>query len=67
MNINLINDKADCFFYRNICKHDVASNDSATLYDTSSSSSSKGGVEDNMFGNFFVSLMEYSFLHKGLK
>ena len=38
-----------------------------TSYDASSSSSCKGGIEDNMFGKFYVSLMEYSFLHKGLK
>ena len=36
-------------------------------YDTSSSSSCKGGIEDNMLGNFCVSLMEHSFLHKGLE
>ena len=41
-------------------------NDSAS-YDRSAASSCKGGIEDNILGNFCVSLMEYSFLHKGLK
>ena len=31
----------------------------STSYDTSSSSFCKGGIEDNMLGNFCVLLMEY--------
>ena len=41
-------------------------NDSAS-HDTSCSSACKGGIEDNMLGDFCVSLMEYSFLQKGVK
>ena len=42
----------------------IFGNDDSTSYHTSSSSS-KGGTEDNMLANFCVSLMEYSILHKG--
>ena len=34
-------------------------NNDSTSYDTSSTSSCKGGIEDKMLGNFCVSLMEY--------
>ena len=61
MNINLYNDIVDCFFCGIFVNNDSAS------YDTSSSLSCKGGIEDNMFVNFCVSLMEYSFLHEDLK
>ena len=37
------------------------------LYDTTFSSSCEVGTEDTMRGNFCISLMKYSFLHKGLK
>ena len=42
-------------------------NNDSTSFDTSSSSSCKGGIKDKMLGNFCVSMMAYSFLHKGLK
>ena len=35
-------------------------NNDSTSYDTSSSSSHKGEIEDNMIGNFCASLMEHS-------
>ena len=58
--INLFNDIVDRFFYWLFVNNDYT-------YDTSSSSSCKGRIEDNMLENFYVSLMEYSLLHKGLK
>ena len=42
-------------------------NNGSTSYNTSSSSSCKSVIEDNKLGLFSVSLIEYSFLHKGLK
>ena len=42
-------------------------NNRSASYDTSPSSSCNGGIEDVMLRSFCVSLMEYSFLHKGLK
>ena len=61
MNINLFSDIADCFSIG------IFVNNYSTSYDTSSSPSYKGGIEDNMLGNFCVLLMEHSFLHKSLK
>ena len=61
MNINCFDDIVDCFFYRNIVNND------STSYYASSSSSCKSGIEDNMLEDFYISLMEYSFLQKGLK
>ena len=43
----------------------IFANNDLALYDTYSSQSCKGGIEDIMLGKFCVSLTEYSFLQKG--
>ena len=42
-------------------------NNDSTSCNTSFSSSCKGRIENNILGNFVVSLMEYSLLHLGHK
>ena len=42
-------------------------NNDSTSYDTSSSLRCKDGIENNMLGKIYISLMEYLFLHKGFK
>ena len=54
-------DIVDCFSIG------ILINNGSTSYNTSSSSSCKSVIEDNKLGLFSVSLIEYSFLHKGLK
>ena len=51
MNINSFNDIVDCFFYGIFIKNNSAS------YDTSSSSSCKGGIEDNLLGSSYIKVL----------
>ena len=61
MNINLFKDIVDCFSI------EILINNYSKSYDTSSSSSCKSVIEDNKLRLFKVSLIEYSFLQKGLQ